>query len=159
MKLFPLFAATAALVAACASTPVPAPKDLFPDLEREQIAAETPTGTHRFTVWIADDDRSRARGLMFVRELPADHGMLFLFGKPRFVSFWMKDTPLPLDLVFIDAEGMVVNVAAEATPHSLEPIESEAPVTAVLELAGGTAGRIKLSRGSRIRDPFYGVAR
>jgi uncharacterized membrane protein (UPF0127 family) len=87
---------------------------------------------------------------MHVRELPPDTGMLFVFELPQAVSFWMKNTYLSLDLAFIAPDGTVVNVAADATPLSLEPIESAAPVLYVLELAAGTAARIGLEAGDRI---------
>ncbi|MFZ2507741.1 MAG: DUF192 domain-containing protein, partial [Steroidobacteraceae bacterium] len=83
----------------------------FAGLRRADIQVITATGRHDFKVWIADNDQSRERGLMFVKALPADHGMLFLFERPRFTAFWMKNTYLSLDIVFIDANGVVVNVA------------------------------------------------
>ena len=87
---------------------------------------------------------------MFVRELPPGTGMLFDFGQPQFASFWMKNTTLSLDLVFIAPDGTVVNIARDARPLSLEPIQSAAPVRYVLELAAGTAARIGLAAGNRI---------
>src|SRR5688500_12770344 len=111
---------------------------LFPDLEQGQVRVTTSTGVHDFGVWIAADDRSRARGLMYVRDLPRDRGMLFVFERPQPLAFWMKDTYLSLDLIFIDPAGLVVNVAANARPRSLEPIRSEGDAIAVLEVLGGT---------------------
>jgi hypothetical protein len=128
---------------------------LFPDLPKSEVQAVTATGAHRFQVWIAADDRSRERGLMHVRELPPDHGMLFVFDAPQVAAFWMKNTHVALDLVFIGSDGVVVNVARNAEPMSLEPIESAAPVLAVLELEAGTAERIGLSAGSRIVHPVF----
>jgi uncharacterized membrane protein (UPF0127 family) len=87
---------------------------------------------------------------MYVRELPPDTGMLFVFEQPQFASFWMKNTYLSLDLIFIAPDGTVVNVAADATPLSLDPIESAAPVRFVLELMAGTASKIGLKAGDRI---------
>jgi uncharacterized membrane protein (UPF0127 family) len=147
-RLAPLFAG-AALVAACASTPARTPA-LFPSLQQAKVQVTTASGVHEFGVWIAADDESRERGLMHVRELPPDTGMLFVFELPQAVSFWMKNTYLSLDLAFIAPDGTVVNVAADATPLSLEPIESAAPVLYVLELAAGTAARIGLEAGDRI---------
>jgi uncharacterized membrane protein (UPF0127 family) len=130
-----------------ASTPAPA---LFPTLEKGKVQVTTSTGVHDFSVWIAADDRSRARGLMQVRELPPDQGMLFMFERPQPLAFWMKDTYLSLDLIFIDPAGRVLNVAADAQPHSLEPIRSEGDAIAVLEVLAGTAGSIGLQRGDRL---------
>jgi hypothetical protein len=124
--------------------------DLFPALERAELAIETASGKHRFSAWIADDNETRARGLMFVRALPPDRGMLFDFHEPRFASFWMKDTYLSLDLVFIAPDGRVVNVVPNAQPHSLSPIVSSAPVRYALEVVAGTAARIGLQAGDRI---------
>ncbi len=143
------FLAAGALVASCAGTLAP-PKDPFPALPRSEIQIVTASGTHRFDVWIAADERSRQRGLMFVRELPPDRGMLFLFDRPEPASFWMKDTYLSLDLVFIDPTGVVVNIAPAAKPFSLDPIPSQGPVIAVLEVIAGTAARINLAPGDQV---------
>ena len=93
---------------------------------------------------------------MFVKSLPADHGMLFLFERPRFAAFWMKNTYLSLDIVFIGPDGVVVNVARDTEPLSDKPIESEAPVTGVLELVAGTAAKIGLSAGDRVLHAAFG---
>ncbi|MBM4218817.1 MAG: DUF192 domain-containing protein [Gammaproteobacteria bacterium] len=122
-------------------------------LPKSEVSVETDSGTHRFQVWVAADVGSRKRGLMFVRELPAGHGMLFLFDQPQYTAFWMKDTYIPLDLIFIAADGHVVHVAADARPHSLEPIAPTAPVAAVLEVIAGTAARVGLKPGHRIECP------
>jgi hypothetical protein len=128
---------------------------LFADLTRTTVQVVTATGRHRFHVWIADAEPSRARGLMFVRELPADQGMLFLFERPQFAAFWMKNTYLALDLVFIAPDGLVVNVARDAEPFSESPIESVTPVTAVLEVLAGTAARIGLAAGDQVVHPVF----
>jgi len=126
------------------------PAPLFPHLPTAGVNVRTASGTHAFSVWIAADDSSRWRGLMYVRELPPDQGMLFLFDEPQYAAFWMKNTYLSLDLVFIAADGRVANVAHDATPHSLAPIPSRGPVTAVLELVAGSARRIGLAAGDRV---------
>jgi hypothetical protein len=147
MKRFaPLFAC-AALLAACAAGPA-----LFPELEQADIEAVTSSGTHAFRVWIADDDESRERGLMNVRELPADRGMLFMFEAPRELAFWMKDTYLPLDLVFIGPDGRVLNIVT-GQPLSLNPIRSRGAAIATLEVLGGTSSRIGLAPGDRVSLP------
>jgi len=157
MKRLLAIVVTGCLIALPADALGRRPPNLFPDLPRAEVQAVTASGTHRFQVWIAADDRSRARGLMRVRELPVDHGMLFLFERSQIASFWMKDTPLSLDLIFIRDDGIVVNVAANATPLSLDPISSTAPVKAVLELVAGTAARIGLGAGDRIQHPAFGT--
>jgi uncharacterized membrane protein (UPF0127 family) len=90
---------------------------------------------------------------MFVQKLPADRGMLFVFDEPQQAAFWMKDTVISLDLVFIDPAGQVTNIAANARPESLDPIFSYGPVIAVLEVAAGTARRIQLAPGDHIGLP------
>lgn len=119
-------------------------------LPKSVLVAETSSGSHRFQVWIAADPASRERGLMFVRRIPADHGMLFVLEQTQSTSFWMKDTYLALDLIFIRADGTVAHIVADAVPHSLTPIDSRAPVKAVLELNAGAARKIGLKRGDRI---------
>jgi uncharacterized membrane protein (UPF0127 family) len=128
----------------------------FAGLAQADVSIVTGSGTHRFRVWVADDDLSRQRGLMHVRELPVGRGMLFLFDDLQFASFWMKNTYVPLDLAFIDADGIVVNVAVDTKPQSLDPIRSIAPVGSVLELAAGTASRIGLKPGDRLTHTVPG---
>ena len=127
----------------------------FPDLPRADIQVITVSGSHDFKVWIADTEPSRERGLMFVKSLPAGHGMLFLFEEPQFASFWMKNTYLSLDIVFIGPDGKVVNIAHDTEPLSLRTVESDAPVLGVLELVAGTAAKIGLSIGDRVLHPAF----
>jgi len=122
----------------------------FAGLPRSELQVITAKGRHEFRVWIADNDQSRAQGLMFVKELPAGEGMLFLFERPQFAAFWMKNTYLSLDIVFIAPDGVVVNIAHDTEPLSVRPIESVAPVKGVLELVAGTAARIGLAAGDRV---------
>ena len=134
------------------------PASLFPDLPTAGIQVRTATGTHSFSVWIAADYPSRGRGLMYVRELPPKQGMLFLFDEPQYAAFWMKNTYLPLDLIFIAKDGRVVNVA-RGTPQSLKLILSAGLVTGVLELAAGSADRIGLVPGDQIEHPAFADVR
>jgi uncharacterized membrane protein (UPF0127 family) len=139
-----------------ASTPVPrSAADLFAHLERTQLRAETARGSFLLNAWIAADAESRSRGLMHVRELPPGGGMLFVYEAPQFASFWMKDTYLSLDLIFIAPDGTVVNIVPNATPLSLEPILSDAPVRYALELVAGSAARMGLKAGDRISSPYF----
>ena len=111
---------------------------------------------HNFKVEIADNDSSRERGLMFRKSLAPDAGMLFDFKTPQDVSFWMKNTLIPLDMVFIDEHGMVVNVAANATPLSEANIPSAAPVLGVLEIRGGRAAEIGVQAGDQVHERIFG---
>ena len=121
-----------------------------------ELVVETVAGRHRFTVELADTPAERSRGLMFRQSMPADHGMLFDFQTEQPVAFWMKNTPLPLDMVFIDGSGTVVQVAADTTPYSEAAIPSRQPVRAVLELNAGTAERLGIGPGAKVRHPIFG---
>ena len=105
---------------------------------------------HRIGVWLALDTAQRARGLMHVPAMPDDRGMLFVYPRERRVSMWMKNTLIPLDMVFIRADGTVANVAADTEPLSLESVYSRGPVSAVLELNAGMAARLGIEPGRRI---------
>ncbi len=121
----------------------------------ETLEIVTASGTHEFQVEIAADEAGRERGLMNRRYMPADRGMLFEFQREAPVSFWMKNTYIPLDLIFISRTGVVTNIVADAEPLSERIIPSGPPCAAVLELNGGTASAIRLNVGDRIRHPFF----
>lgn len=99
---------------------------------------------HKFNVEVARTAEEQKQGLMFRTSLPADGGMIFPFEKPRFASFWMKNTLIPLDMIFVRADGSIDRIAENTIPESLEPVVSGGEVSAVLELAGGTAARLGL---------------
>ena len=103
-----------------------------------------------FTVWLADTPRRQAQGLMFVRSLPELRGMLFVHPSPQNISMWMKNTYIPLDMVFIDAKGRIQQIVEQTRPHSLELIQSRAPALAVLEIAGGEAKRLGIQPGQLV---------
>jgi uncharacterized membrane protein (UPF0127 family) len=110
---------------------------------------------HRFNVEVARTDAEQDKGLMFRTSLPADGGMLFPFAKPRIGSFWMKNTLIPLDMIFIRADGSIDRIAENTIPESLEPVVSGGEVSAVLELAGGTAARLNIDETAKVtwQDP------
>lgn len=121
-----------------------------------ELTIEARGGTsHAFKVWLADSEPRQRQGLMFVRDLPADQGMLFVNDRPRPASFWMKNTYIPLDLLFIDAGGKVLHIFERATPLSLEPMGIDAPVRAVLEIGGGEAARRGIRVGDKVRHPAF----
>lgn len=121
---------------------------------REDLAEfRWPGGGARFSVEIADDAAERARGLMYRAELGRSAGMLFVYDRPAPASFWMKNTLIPLDLVFIDETGTVTHVHPEAVPHDTTPIPGRGPVLMVLEINGGLAARIGLAEGAELRHP------
>lgn len=108
-------------------------------------------GLVRFDVTVADDFESRGRGLMHVREMPDSTGMLFIYGMSRPVSFWMKNTYIPLDMIFIDTRGVVKKVHDNAVPHDTTAISSGVPIRSVLEINGGLAEKLGITPGSLVR--------
>lgn len=105
---------------------------------------------HHFRVEVARTAAEQAQGLMFRTSLPAGGGMLFPFEKPRIASFWMKNTLIPLDMIFVRADGSIDRIAENTIPESLEPVVSGGDVAAVLELAGGTAARLGLDETAKV---------
>ena len=112
---------------------------------------------HRYEVEIAATPGARAQGLMFRRSLAPGAGMLFDFGRDEVARMWMKNTFIPLDMVFADRDGKVRGIVRNARPRSLDTISSRIPVRAVLELNGGEADRMGLAPGDRIRHPVFGT--
>ena len=117
----------------------------------EPLTIATDGDATMFTVEIADTDMTRERGLMFRQRLPEGHGMLFDFGEPRPVSMWMKNTYIPLDMLFIRTDGKIAYIAENTVPKSLDTIGITEPVLAVLELPAGTAKK----KGIRTGDVVY----
>lgn len=108
-------------------------------------------GQHdEFQVWIADTPARQEQGLMFVRDLPSRQGMLFPEGSPQVAHFWMKNTYIPLDMVFVGADGRVAKIIASAKPFLLDILSSDVPVIAVLELRGGDAQVLGIAVGDRV---------
>ncbi len=105
---------------------------------------------HEFVLEVADTEERRQRGLMFRKELPEDGGMIFIYDPPQVAAMWMKNTLIPLDMVFVDAGSRIAHVASRTTPHSLEPISAGVPVAAVIELNGGTCDRLGMGVGDRV---------
>jgi uncharacterized membrane protein (UPF0127 family) len=125
-------------------------------LHTAPLSIVTARGTARFTVEVADTTSRREIGLMCRTRLAADRGMLFDFKQPQPVQFWMKNTLIPLDMVFIGADGRVAAIASQAKPMDETPIPS-APVTVlgVLEIAGGRAAALGLEPGDKVRERIF----
>jgi uncharacterized membrane protein (UPF0127 family) len=145
-----LWAAVAFVVFLATSVAVPAHAGALDSLE-----IVTSTGRHAFQVEIADNDASREHGLMDRRYMAPNHGMLFEFDRDEPVSFWMKNTYIPLDMIFIAPSGVVTHIAANAEPLSERVVPSGGPAIAVLELNGGMAASIGLKVGDKVRHPFF----
>ena len=109
---------------------------------------------HLFTIWVANTPAREEQGLMFVRELPADKGMVFKGPQPRVWTMWMKNTYIPLDMLFVAVDGRVVKIA-HALPHDESIISSDVAVSAVIELQGGSSDRLHLKIGdvAKWQDP------
>ena len=123
---------------------------------REPLVLTTALGEHAFEVELAATPATRALGLMHRKTLHPRHGMLFDFGRPRAgVAMWMKDTLIPLDMLFLGPQGRVLMVAGPTTPGSLEPIGTRKPVRAVLELPGGTAAQTGVRVGDRVKHWIF----
>lgn len=121
----------------------------------DRVTVVTASGEYEFFVEIADTDAERARGLMYRRELADDAGMLFLFEEPGRRSFWMRNTYVSLDIIYIDENGHVVSVADHTIPLSDQSLPSAGPALVVLEVVAGTADRIGIERGTEVRHPYF----
>ncbi len=108
---------------------------------------------HRFTVELARSEDEQAYGLMNRNRLGPNEGMLFPFDPPRPASFWMKDTLIPLDMIFVRADGSIARIAANTVPESLAPVRVAEPVAAVLEIPGGRAAELGIGEDARIAWP------
>ncbi|MCE1235821.1 MAG: DUF192 domain-containing protein [Hyphomicrobiales bacterium] len=144
--------AVAVLVAAAPLAMPPARAEaLIATSERLEVA--TARGRVAFSVEVVDTDETRANGLMFRKEMAADHGMLFDFRREQPVWFWMKNTYLPLDMIFARADGVILSIAPDATPLSEATIGSGGPVRFVLEVNAGVAAKLGLRPGDRLIHP------
>lgn len=105
---------------------------------------------HAFRVEVARTSAEQARGLMFRTEMGADEGMIFPMNPPRMAAFWMRNTVIPLDIIFVGADGRILNIAENATPYSEAPLPSIGPAKGVLELNGGRAAQLGIAPGDRV---------
>lgn len=121
----------------------------------EPVTVATDADAAMFTVEIADTEDLRERGLMFRQRLPEDRGMLFDFGQPRIAAMWMKNTYIPLDMLFIRSDGTIAYIAERTVPKSLEVIGVREPVRAVLELAGGVSAKLGIRAGDRVYHRIF----
>lgn len=115
-----------------------------------KLTLHSATGDYSFNVEVVDTPESRAQGLMYVTDLADDAGMLFDFKEERPVSFWMRNTFIPLDMIFVGADGVVKNIHVNARPHDPTGIPSDGPVQFVLEIPGGRSVEIGLKAGDRM---------
>ena len=121
--------------------------------EQQTLEIASKSGVHVFAVDLAVTDEERQRGLMFRRSLPESYGMLFDFKRDQDVSMWMKNTFVPLDMIFIRSDGRILRIAENTEPQSERIIPSGGPVRAVLEVVGGTAKKLGIEAGDRVAAP------
>jgi uncharacterized membrane protein (UPF0127 family) len=158
LLLAALTLATALMLAAAPTPAAPALESLnaFP---RATLEIRTQSGSQRYDIWIADTPARSQQGLMFVKALRAEQGMLFPLQRPGVMRMWMKDTLIPLDMLFIDAHGQIIYIRHNATPESEAIITTPAPVItpikAVLELAGGECARRHIEQGDWVINGFF----
>ncbi len=143
LAVFALLAASADAALAC---------------DPDQIEILTGPGRRTFAIEIADDPDEQARGLMFRPALPADAGMLFIYDPPRPANFWMRNTMIPLDMIFIDDTGRVESVAERTDPYSERVSSSQGDVRAVLEINGGLSRRFGIGPGVQMIHPAFETA-
>ena len=122
------------------------------------LEIDTASGPHVFDVEVMRTDAERERGLMFRKSMPAQHGMLFDFHSEQPVVFWMKDTLIPLDMIFVAQDGRVVSVKHDAKPMDETLISSGAPTLGVIELNAGIASKIGVAVGDRVKNPIFHAA-
>ena len=133
--------------------------DAAPLLPIENIVIDSSGGPRHFSVEIAADDASRSMGLMHRMQLAPDAGMLFDFKSPIMAAFWMKDTPLPLDMLFVRADGTISTVAANAVPYSTAEIVSAEPIRIVIEINGGLAKKLGILPGAKVHASEFAETR
>ncbi len=123
--------------------------------DQHTLEIASKTGVHVFSVEIADSEAAREKGLMFRKKLPEGQGMLFNFHREQNVTFWMQNTYIPLDMIFIRANGQILRIAENTEPLSTELIPSGGPVLAVLEVIAGTASKFGIAPGDRVAHPIF----
>ena len=123
-----------------------------------ELTIVSSTGPHRFTVEVAETPEQMEQGLMFRRTMAPDAGMLFDYKTPIVATMWMRNTLIPLDMLFVDTQGRIVNIHERAVPESLDVIAAAGPVRAVIELNGGTAARLGIARGDQVKHSIFGNA-
>lgn len=152
----PLLALAGLLPLGALAAEVPDIAQLDRNFPRSSLQIATPDARlHSFQVWIADNDQRRARGLMFVKQMDAGAGMLFIYPKSQRIAMWMKNTHLSLDMLFVTAQGRVAKVVERTEPMSLATIESGQEVIAVIELNAGVASKLHIAAGAQVIHPAF----
>lgn len=158
MKLSRWFAVLCGMVLLATTLASPIQAQPQPTLPQSDLVINTAKGPQRFRVELADNDMSRSRGMMFRTSMAPDAGMLFDFKQEQMASFWMRNTLLPLDMLFIKADGTILNIHQRAIPHDESGVNSTGPVRAVLEVNGGTVSRLGIKPGDTVDHAIFGRA-
>ena len=149
-----------ALAPVAARAQAPEPTAAQPELPKEKLIITTHDGVqHVFQVEMAMTPMQQITGLMFRTSVPADGGMLFDWGTPRESQMWMKNTLVPLDMVFINQDGTIRAIAENTVPESLAVIDSHGPVLATLELQGGITAKLGIVVGDKVTGKIFGNAK
>jgi uncharacterized membrane protein (UPF0127 family) len=142
------------IAAAPAAVTLPAAAQLEP------LTVETAAGEKKkFSVEVVRDEKARNRGLMFRHEMADDHGMLFDYDPPQAIAFWMKNTFISLDIIFVGGDGRIISIAEKTTPLSLERLPSGGPARGVLEINGGLSAKLGIKVGDKVLHPIFETAK
>lgn len=140
-------------VISCTNASPQSPSDILTGYDVSDLEIVTHDGRQlRFTVYLATSSAQRRQGLSFVTNLPANHGMLFVFPESKIISMWMKDTPRSLDMLFIDNQGRIAQIVKNTVPNSTATITSDTQASAVLEVNAGTVERLRISVGDMVHQ-------
>jgi uncharacterized membrane protein (UPF0127 family) len=130
----------------------------FAACSQDTVSVRGDFGSAQFTVEVADSSAERSRGLMFVEQMATTQGMLFVYGHPQSISFWMRNTLIPLDMVFVDDTGVIRNIHSMAQPLDEIPIFGGTDIQFVLEINGGLADRLGMDVGDQMQHISFGNA-
>lgn len=155
MQKYANMCSLAVLLLTAANTSASGPKADLSAFDQTRLTIQTQDGNRHVDVFVAKTSEQHRRGLMYVKELPEKQGMLFIHDYDAIRSMWMRNTYIPLDMLFISADGEVRNIAADTVPFSLDAVRSDGPVRAVLELNAGTAKKLGINAGDRVIHEFF----
>jgi uncharacterized protein len=156
MRRIPLLAALVAVALLFLSPLGQAQQPPLVTFKHDELTITGAGGSHKFQIELATDNAQREQGLMFRQTMAPDAGMLFIYDSAQPIAMWMENTYIPLDMLFIAADGHIVNIRQRAVPHSRENIPSDGPVKAALELNGGTVARLGIKVGDKVTGPGLG---
>lgn len=153
----PLLLSLLFLAAGPACTAAPSTAEFRPaqlrEFPRDTLTVQRSEGRDLFQIWVAETEAQHQQGLMWIQQLPRDYGMLFLLPEPRPMNMWMKNTYVPLDMLFFDAKGRITHIHERATPQSEAIISSGGDVAGVVEILGGEARRRGMEVGDQLLSP------